>query len=160
MKVIGEAFSGGGRLRLDEGFFPCYILNARYGSEKGNSPRQNRGSAKPRDISSLATSFYSSASWVRSERILAGMPKAVKVGFGFRFFVFKETAMFLNINRNKKAQLIMEYVVLVVMAILAIIAVQGISRKTRDVSMVPAECSSFDCFFRHCAAAAGGVVLP
>jgi len=76
-------------LRLDTSFFTCYSLNALYGSEKGNSPRQNRGSAKPRDISSLAISFYNIvASWVGGERILAGMPKAVYVDFWLPAFFF------------------------------------------------------------------------
>ncbi|HOX54303.1 MAG: hypothetical protein PHI86_01520 [Candidatus Omnitrophica bacterium] len=70
--------------------------------------------------------------------------------------------MFLKINRNKKAQLVMEYILLMVIAIVAIIAVQGIAKKTRDVDLDPDpdNCTSFDCFFRQCAAAAGGVTLP
>lgn len=60
--------------------------------------------------------------------------------------------MFLNINRNKKAQLVMEYVLLVVAAILAIIAVQGIAKGLRN--------DAFDLHFRQCAHAAGGVTLP
>lgn len=67
--------------------------------------------------------------------------------------------MFLNIYRNKKAQLIMEYVVLVVMAILAIIAVGGITSGLRGYHTA-APSTGFDLHFKQCAAAAGGVTLP
>lgn len=48
-KTVSEGRSD----RLDSGFFICYILNTRNGSDKRNSTRENWGSAKPRDIKSL-----------------------------------------------------------------------------------------------------------
>lgn len=67
--------------------------------------------------------------------------------------------MFLKICRNKKAQLLLEYVLLVVMAILTIIAVEGITKKVRGYPAAGVPSTSFDAHFRQCAAAAGGVVL-
>ena len=63
--------------------------------------------------------------------------------------------MFLKIYRHKKAQLLLEYVILVALAILAMIAVEGMTKTVRGNSF-----SGFDLFFRQCAAAAGGVVVP
>ena len=48
-KTVSESAAS----RLDRGFFICYILNTRNGSDKRNSLKENRGSAKPRDIKSL-----------------------------------------------------------------------------------------------------------
>ncbi|MBM3248820.1 MAG: hypothetical protein FJZ10_05335 [Candidatus Omnitrophica bacterium] len=65
--------------------------------------------------------------------------------------------MYLTINRHKKAQIVLEYVVLVAIAIIAIIAVGGLAKKLRDGSGGPGDIGPFDIHFQKMAGPAGGL---
>lgn len=66
----------------------------------------------------------------------------------------------LKRNQKKRAQIILEYIILVAISIIAIIAVEGIAKRLQGNPGTPGLTTGFDKHFKDIAAYAGGVIIP